>query len=139
MSRNIVIPLEIVIDEHNDEVYVGDFSSVPSRLDLRRMKFEVQHPTADGAEPASLILSPKEVEFSPIDEDKFLSELERAEAHFSEGGYVSAHYFLSKWRARGFDTDVFKRRAILKRLEKDGRVRVYRTEDGVAAIRTNRR
>lgn len=110
------------------------------------------HVALNGKNGNHLHVAVSELKLNSIDEENtldqeeeiFVQELSRAEAHFSrsrEGtrnGYVGLGYFITKWRSDQMSNQPDGRRLILDRLTEIGRVEVYAAGDGFTAIRVNK-
>ena len=67
-------------------------------------------------------------------EAAMLSEIRRAQAAMP-GGYVGAHFFVTKWRSSNLPEIVDFRRRVLDRVIEQGKAEVYLTDDGIQAVR----
>ncbi|MCE9584662.1 MAG: NYN domain-containing protein [Planctomycetes bacterium] len=67
-------------------------------------------------------------------EAAMIDELKRAQATMP-GGYVGAHFFVTKWRSQTLPEFVDFRRRMLDRVVEKGQAEVYLTEDGIQAVR----
>jgi uncharacterized LabA/DUF88 family protein len=97
------------------------------RTEARRRRFMPLH--AHGREE----LVPSEPSAPRGLKAAFVEQLRAAEAAFGQG-FVGAHYFLTRWRAPGFDAPLVAKRRILDELVEEGVVERYEM-DGVKAIR----
>ena len=64
----------------------------------------------------------------------FLDELKRATAAMP-GGYIGAHFFVTRWRSHSLVEIPDFRRRILDRLVEQGKAEIYLTDDGIQAVR----
>jgi uncharacterized LabA/DUF88 family protein len=75
---------------------------------------------------------------TPLDGDvdqEMVRELERAVAHFGQGGgFVGAHYFIHRWKGHQIPDTPDERRKSIQRLVDAGRAEAY-SVDGKAALR----
>ncbi|MCC6738227.1 MAG: NYN domain-containing protein [Planctomycetia bacterium] len=67
-------------------------------------------------------------------EAAMVDELGKAQAAMP-GGYIGAHFFVTRWRSAKLPEIPDFRRRILDRLQEQGRAEVYLTDDGVQAVR----
>lgn len=68
-------------------------------------------------------------------EEAILRDLEAAQAHFGESGFVGAKYFVERWRSPHSRAEPQERQRILNRLVDAGRVEVYDSPSGDKALR----
>jgi uncharacterized LabA/DUF88 family protein len=78
------------------------------------------------AQPSATCLEPLSAQF--------LNQLRAAEEQF-KGGYVGVNFFVTRWKAPGFDAQPAERRRVFDRLSKSGDVEIYDAKDGNKALR----
>ena len=64
----------------------------------------------------------------------FMDELQRATVAMP-GGYIGAHFFVTRWRSHTLVENPEFRRRVLDRLVEQGKAEIYLTEDGIQAVR----
>jgi len=114
------------------QVYTASWGETPRRL--RQLAYD-HVDLGEGTEELQSIPPPPPLPSNDARET-FVAELRKAEAKFHDG-YVGANYFVTRWRAEGFDDDPEGRRQILAALEDEGRVEVYHAPDGNKALRVS--
>ena len=136
MKNEIIVPLKVLFDEEtNEETYVA--SANLHNVDLTRCHFTVLHPSDDGKEPAVLIIDIQSKHRRGIvTAEALLTELQRAEEHFSGTGYVGLGYFLTSWKSKNLPLGVDKRQVALDKLLEQRLAQIYTASDGKEAVRS---
>ncbi len=126
--------LDRLVEDGRIEIYLADDGTQAVRLNVgTAVESGAPIPMATLASASAALAVPLSNDPAVYDE-ACIAEIRRAQAAMP-GGYIGAHFFVTRWKSSTLPEIVDFRRRTLDRVVAQGKAEVYLTEDGLQAVR----